>query len=315
MEERLKIVFMGSGAFAVPSLDALVREGYQVAAVVTQPPRPAGRHRKPTPPPTMVAAERLGLPMLHPEKVRALEAVEQLRGLQPDLIVVAAYGQILPQSVLGIPPRGCLNVHGSLLPRWRGAAPIQAAILAGDEFTGVTIMLMEPTMDTGPILAQSLTRIEDSDETPDLESRLSRSGAALLTSVLPFYLEGSITPVAQDAGQATYAPMIKKEDGLVDWSLPTRQIWRANRAYRPWPGTYTHWKGKLLKVVSCWPDEAQAAAEEPGTVILLGAGKEVGVATGSGVLVLKELALEGGKTVGAREFLLGHRDFVGSRLE
>lgn len=311
---KLRVVFMGSGAFAVPSLEALSREGYELVAVVTQPPRPAGRHRKITPSPAMVAAERLGLLVLCPEKVRAPDVVEQLKGLKPDLMAVAAYGQILPQSILDIPTMGCINVHGSLLPRWRGAAPIQAALLAGDEFTGVSLMLMEAGLDTGPIIAQSLTRIEDIDEAPELEIRLSHMGAALLNSTLPFYLEGSIKPVAQDANQATYAPMIKKEDGIIDWSFSARQIWQANRAYRPWPGTFTHWKGKLLKVISCWPDDALQVTEESGTAISLGAGKEIGVATGSGVLVLKELAMEGGKTLGVREFLAGHRDFVGSVL-
>ncbi|MGI5835875.1 MAG: methionyl-tRNA formyltransferase [Chloroflexota bacterium] len=312
---RPKVVFMGSGAFAVPSLEALAGEGYHLVGVITQPPRPAGRNRKITPPPTMVAAERLGLPVLCPERVRAPEAVEQLKGLQPDLMVVAAYGQILPQTVLDIPTKGCINVHGSLLPRWRGAAPIQASLLAGDEFTGVSLMLMEAGLDTGPIIAQSLTRIEDVDEAPELEIRLSRSGAALLIATLPFYLDGSIKPVIQDPDQATYAPMIKKGDGAIDWSLPARQIWRANRAYRPWPGTFTRWKGKLLKVVSCWPEDTLLVMEKPGTVVALGAGKEIGVATGRGVLVLKELALEGGKTLGVRQFLAGHRDFVGSCLE
>jgi len=176
-------------------------------------------------------------------------------------------------------------------------------------------MEMEPSMDTGPVLAQSLTRIEDSDETPELERRLSRSGAALLVSALPYYLVGSITPVVQDPDQVTYAPMIRKEEGLIDWSVPACQIWRASRAYQPWPGSYTHWKGKLLKVVSCWPDDSFAVEEEPGMVVLLGGGHEIGVATGRGVLVLRELALEGSKPAGAREFLMGHRDFVGGLLQ
>ena len=311
---EIRLVFMGSGAFAVPSLEVLAAEGYRIVAVVTQPPRPAGRHRKLTPPPVLVAAERLGLPVLHPEVVRTPEVVDQIRGLQPDLIVVAAYGQILPQSILDIPSKGCVNVHGSLLPRWRGAAPIQAAILEGDELTGVSIMMMDAGMDTGPILAQAMTRIEDTDEAPELEGRLSRAGAALLVSTLPFHLGGAIKPVVQDPSLATYTQMIKKEDGLIDWSLPARRIWRANRAYRLWPGTFTRWRGKLLKVISCWPDDSFPAIEQPGTVVPVGGGREVAVVTGGGGLVLKEVALEGGKSVGIREFLLGHRDFVGSQL-
>lgn len=310
----VRVVFMGTARFAVPSLEALVRERYQVLAVVSQPPRPAGRGLKVAVPPALEAAERLGLRVLHPEKLRAPEAVAEVAALRPDLVVVAAYAQILPRSILGIPPRGSVNVHGSLLPRWRGASPIQAALLAGDEFTGVTIMLMEPGMDTGPILAQSMTRIEDTDSTPDLEDRLSRMGAELLVATLPCYLEGALKPVPQEETLATYAPIIKKEDGLVDWSAPAVQIWRASRAYRPWPGAYTYWKGRMLKVISCWPEGSAIRPEEAGTVVPLGQGREVGVVTGVGVLKLLEVALEGSRPMGVREFVAGHRDFVGSRL-
>lgn len=312
--ETVRILFMGTARFAVPSLEALLREGYDVVAVVSQPPRPAGRGRKLTPPPAMEAAERLRLPVLHPEKLRAPDSVRQLAELKPDLIVVAAYAQILPNAVLELAPRGSINVHASLLPRWRGASPIQAAILAGDEFTGATIMLMEPSMDTGPILAQSRTRIEDSDTTPSLEDRLSRAGAALLVSVLPCYLRSSAKPVPQDDSLATYAPIIKKEDGLIDWPLPAVQIWRASRAYRPWPAAYSFWRGRQVKLLSCRAEPSTSAPEAPGTVVSLQSGKSIGVATGEGALRLEELALEGGRPMGVREFVAGHRDFVGSRL-
>ncbi len=303
---------MGTSRFAVPSLEELARAGYRLVGVVSQPPRPAGRGRKLTPSPVVEAAEGLGLPVFAPQKLREAEAVAQLEALRPDLIVVAAYAQILPRSVLDLPWRGCLNVHASLLPRWRGASPMQAAILAGDEFTGVSIMEMEPGMDTGPVLAQSVTRIENSDTTPDLEDRLSRAGAALLTSVLPCYLSGALRPVPQYAGKATYARIIKKEDGLVDWLLPARQIWLANRAYRPWPGTYSYWEGRMLRIVSCKPSEEPAGAD-PGTVLAL-SNRGYGVATGDGVLRLEEVAPEGGRAMTVREFVAGHRDFVGSRL-
>lgn len=310
--EVVRTVFMGTSRFAVPALEGLVRAGYQLVGVVSQPPRPAGRGRKLTPPPVVEAAERLGLLVLTPQKLREAEAVARLEALRPDLIVVAAYAQILPRSVLGLPGRGCVNVHASLLPRWRGASPMQASILAGDEFTGVSIMVMEPSMDTGPILAQSVTRIEDSDTTPDLEDRLSRAGSALLVSVLPCYLSGALRPVPQDTGKATYAPIIKKEEGLVDWSLPARRIWLANRAYRPWPGTYGYWEGRMLRIVSCEPQQDPAGAE-PGTVLAL-SNRGYGIATGDGVLRLEEVAPEGGRTMMVREFVAGHRDFVGSRL-
>ncbi len=303
---------MGTSRFAVPSLEELVRAGYYVAGVVSQPPRPSGRGRKVTPSPVVEAATRLGLPVLTPQKLREAGPVAQLEELRPDLIVVAAYAQILPRSVLDLPDRGCINVHASLLPRWRGASPMQASILAGDEFTGVSIMVVEPSMDTGPVLAQCLTRIEESDTTPDLEDRLSRAGSALLLSVLPCYLSGGLHPVPQDAEKATYAPIIKKEEGLVDWSLPARRIWLANRAYQPWPGTYSYWEGRMLRIVSCEPQE-EPAGSEPGTVLAL-SNRGYGVATGDGVLRLEEVAPEGGRTMTVREFVAGHRDFVGSRL-
>jgi methionyl-tRNA formyltransferase len=310
--ETTRIVFMGTSVFAAPSLQELVREGYRVVAVVSQPPRPAGRGRKLALPPVVEAAEQLGLPVLTPERLRAPEAVSEVAALRPDLIVVAAYAQILPRSVLELAVHGCVNVHASLLPRWRGASPMQAAILAGDEFTGVTIMQMEAGMDTGPILARTVTRIEDTDSTPDLEGRLSRAGATLLVSVLPHYLSGEVKPIVQDTALATYAPIIKKGDGLIDWSLPVRRIWLANRAYRPWPGTYSYWKGRLLKIVSCEPS-GESAHAEPGTVLALANGG-CGVATGEGVLRVMDVAPEGGRVMTVREFRAGHRDFVGSGL-
>lgn len=305
---------MGTGQFAIPSLEALVAHGYPVVGVVSQPPRPAGRNRRLTPPPVMEAAERLGLLVQTPERLRAPESVVALADLQPDLIVVAAYGQILPRTVLDLPPKGCINVHGSLLPRWRGASPIQAAILAGDEASGVTLMRMDPGLDTGPILARRSTPIEEQEAAPDLEVRLSSMGADLLVELLPSYLQGLVAPVPQEERLATYAPIIKKEDGLIDWSRAAVEIWRASRAYRAWPGSYSFWNGRLLKVAACRPEGAGAAAGAPGTVVSLESGREAGVATGSGLLRLVEVALEGGRPLPIRDFLLGHRDFVGSRL-
>jgi methionyl-tRNA formyltransferase len=311
--QMVKTVFMGTSPFAADSLEALVRDGYPVLAVYSQPARPAGRGRKVTLPPVAEAAERLGLPVLAPERLRAPEAVAELASLQPDLIVVAAYAQILPRSVLSIPPRGCINVHASLLPRWRGASPIHSAILAGDDRTGVTIMVMDPGMDTGPTLSQSMTRIEDSDTTPSLEARLAGIGAELLLSTLPRYLDGSLSPVPQEESGATYAPILKKSDGLIHWGSSAVEIWRASRAYKPWPGSYSHWQGRMLKVISCRPEPGEAEGV-PGRVVPLSGGREAGVVTGEGVLRLEELALEGGKALGIREFLIGHREFPGSLL-
>lgn len=309
-----RVVFFGTSRFAVPSLESLVKSGYDVAAVVSQPARPAGRGRTLTPSAVALAAERLGLSLLTPEKLRAPDSVAAIAELSPDLAVVAAYAQILPRDVLSLPRFGCINVHASLLPRWRGASPMQAAILAGDEFTGVSIMMMEPSMDTGPVLAETITRIDDADSAPDLERRLSEAGALLLTSVLPCYLAGGIEPVSQDPAAATYAPLIRKEDGKADWALPARVIWRASRAYRPWPGLYSYWRGKQFKILSCRAEDSGGGTAGPGMVLALGS-HAAAVATGDGVLRLDEVSLEGGRAMPIGEFLAGHRDIVGSRLE
>jgi len=305
---------MGTGRFAIPSLEGLVKAGYLLVGVISQPPRPAGRSRPLTPPPLMEAAVRLGLSVRTPERLRAPDSVAALAGLQPDLVVVVAYGQILPRSVLDLPTYGCLNVHGSLLPRWRGASPIQAAILAGDEATGVTLMRMDAGMDTGPILARRPTPIGDGDKAPDLEERLSHMGADLLVEELPRYLEGRLTPMPQDETLATYAPIIRKEDGQVDWSRSAVAIWRATRAYTPWPGSYTFWNGRMLKLLSCRPEGSAGVTEPPGTVVPVEGGREAAVVTGSGLLRLIEVALEGGRPLSIRDFLPGHRNFLGSRL-
>jgi len=262
----------------------------------------------------MAAAMQIGLVVQTPERLRDPGAVDAVAGFRPELIVVAAYGQILPRAILDLPSHGCLNVHGSLLPRWRGASPIQAAILAGDEYTGVTLMRMDAGLDTGPILARRPTPIREDETAPALEDRLSRMGADLLLEELPRYLDGSLHPVPQEESLATYAPMIRKEDGLVDWTRPAVAIWRACRAYQPWPGTYSFWRGRLLKILSCRPEGAMGMLEPPGTVVPLDGGRGAGVATGSGILRLTELAMEGGKALPIRDFLIGHRGFIGSRL-
>jgi methionyl-tRNA formyltransferase len=311
---EVRVVFMGTAGFAVPSLHSLVGAGYRIEAVVTQPPRPAGRRRQMTPSPVMEAAEVLGLRTLHPEKLRAPESVAEIAKMKPDLIVVAAYGQLLPTSILDLPPHGCVNVHGSLLPRWRGASPIQSAILAGDDITGVALMMMEPSMDTGPVLAQSRTLIDAEDTALLLEARLARAGASLLVAVVPLHVAGASVAVPQLHELASYAPVLRKDAGLIDWRSPATHIWRASRAFTPWPGTYSYWRGRLLKVVSAEPERLDLP-EEPGTVVGMDEGKGAGVATGEGVLRLREVALEGARAMTVREFLAGHRDFIGSRLE
>ena len=306
-----RLVFMGTPEFAVPVLEALVGQ-YQVVAVVTRPDRTAGRGRRVKSSPVKKTALAHDLPLLQPPSLRRPEATAELRELSPDVIVVAAYGQILPPEVLAIPPHGCLNVHASLLPRYRGAAPIAAAILAGKEQTGVTLMLMDEGMDTGPILTQAECKIEPQDTTGTLSVKLAHLGADLLVETLPRWLDGRIAPQPQDDSLATYCQMITKKDGLLDWSLPATALWLRVRAYHPWPGTYTYWRGKLLKILHARPVTISTSGEEPGQVIGLDDG--VAVVTSTDALLLEEIQLAGKKALAAQEFIRGQRDFIGSVL-
>jgi methionyl-tRNA formyltransferase len=250
---------------------------------------------------------------MQPKSFKEPEAVEALARLSPYIIIVAAFGLILPRRALAIPPKGCLNVHPSLLPRHRGPSPIQSAILACDEWTGVTIILMDPGIDTGPILTQRKVTIEPEDTTESLTGKLAEASAKLLEEILPQWYSGSITLRPQPEEGATYTRTFSKEDGEIDWHLPAIEIWRRVRAFQPWPGCHTKWRGKLLKVLKAipLPDGGQ-----PGLVKALapGQGASLGVATGDGVLGLVELQLEGKKATSAAEFARGYRDFSGSVL-
>lgn len=239
---NLRLVFMGSPDFAVPTLRALAAQ-YAVVGVVTQPDRPAGRGMTLTPPPVKLVAEELRIPLIQPQKLRQPEAVQQLKDWNPDLIVVSAFGQILRPEVLDLPRQGCINVHASLLPRWRGAAPIQAAILAGDAQAGVTIMKMDPGLDTGPMLSQRAIPIDAEDTGGSLLQKLSHLGGELLLETLPGYISGEIQPQPQPETGSTYAPMLKKEDGLLDFTRPAAELERKIRAFQPWPGTTVAWDG------------------------------------------------------------------------
>ena len=308
-----RIVFMGTPDFAVPTLQALARD-HQVVGVVTQPDRPAGRGRRLVAPPVKEEAQALGLDVFQPPTLRRPEAVERLVGWQPDLVVVAAFGQILRPEVLAIPPHGCLNVHASQLPHSRGAAPIPAAILAGDERTGVTIMRMDEGLDTGPMLAQADWPIGPRDTTGSLAATLARLGAGLLVEVLPGWLAGRIVPRPQDESQATYCRPLDKEDGLLDWAMPAAHLDRQVRACDPWPGAYTTWAGGRLKILRARPLPGHQGAQrlEPGRVIDLAPG--TGVVTGEGVLELLEVQLAGKSAMDVHAFGQGRRDFVGSLL-
>jgi len=314
----LQIVFMGTPEFAIPCLEHLVLNQYQVVAVYTQPDKPAGRGRSLVSSPVKRAALTWELPVVQPVSLKGAEVVAQLAGFHPDVMVVAAFGQILPRSVLDIPHYGCINVHPSLLPRFRGASPVAAAILAGDEFTGVSIMLMDAGLDTGPILARAQIPISAQDTTGSLTAKLSQVAARLLQEVLVCRLRGDITPQAQDEAEASYSGSITKEEGEIDWHLSAIDIWRRVRAFHPWPGCYTRWQGRQLKIIEAVPLPGETAIEVGRVVALSPAtqGSEAvfGVGTGDGILGVLTVQLEGKRAMSAAEFLRGQRQFIGETL-
>ena len=308
MESMAKILFMGTPQFAVPALDALAQH-HNVVAVITQPDAPAGRGRTLTASPVKQYALQHNLPVLQPESLKPPEVVASLRKYAPEAIVVAAFGQILRRDVLVLPPHGCINVHASLLPRWRGAAPISAAIAAGDTTTGITIMLMEAGVDSGPILSQRSEPIHADDTTATLTERLSTLGATLLTETLPRWLAGEISPQRQDETQVTTCSQIKKEDGRIDWSRGASEIERHVRAMIPWPVAWTTWQGKQLQIKrACLWSQSAPATQAPGT--LIAAGNALGVQCGEGVLELLEVQLEGKRSLPAADFIRGQHQRI-----
>lgn len=304
MANKAKIVFMGSPDFSLPTLQAL-HENYSVVGVVTQPDRAAGRGRELKPPPVKTLALELDIPLIQPEKLREPETMAQLRAWAPDVIVVAAFGQILKQDVLDLPKFGCINVHASLLPRWRGAAPINFALLYGDEKTGVTIMKMDVGLDTGPILSQRSVRIEPQETAGTLFSTLSQLGADLLLDTLPKYFAGEIEPRPQPEEGVTHAPMLKKRDGRLDFSRPAVELERKVRAFDPWPGTYFEWDGNLLKVHQASIGMGKLREGERGVYLGLPA-----VGTSENILVLGEVQPAGKKAMSGRAFLAGARNWT-----
>ncbi len=312
----LKTIFFGTAELACASLTALARNSrYQLAAVVTQPDKAKGRDLKIQPTPVKAEALKLGLPVLQPMKARAPEFVAELVSRGPDIIIVAAYGQILPQSILDLPRLGCLNVHTSLLPKYRGAAPIQWAILNGDAESGVTIMKMDAGLDTGDILTQSRTPITETDNAQTLHDRLAGMGAELLLSTIPDYAEGKITGQRQPSEGFSYARKITKEDGRLDWSQPARTLWNRVRGLTPWPGAFALLSGEgkqtMLKIWDA--DVVDAAGGSQGEV--LRADREgVIVACGESALRVLQLQREGGRRLRAGEFLTGHPILPGTRF-
>lgn len=307
-----RLVFAGTPEFAVPALDALLHAGHEVAAVFTQPDRPAGRGRRLAPPPVKRRALAAGVPVHQPRSLKDSDSQALLRGLAPELMVVVAYGLLLPRAVLDIPPRGCLNIHASLLPRWRGAAPIQRAILAGDQQTGISIMQMDEGLDTGPVLLKKKLPIGPEDTAATLHERLARLGGEAIVEALARLEE--LEPVPQFDGHASYAPKLDKAEARIDWSRPAARLAREVRAFNPWPVSHTLLDGGLLRVWAARPAGPGRPGAAPGTI--LAAGPEgLRVATGGdGSLLLTRLQRAGGRPVSAAEFLRGQPLRPGSRL-
>jgi methionyl-tRNA formyltransferase len=302
----VRIVFFGSPAFAIPSVTALTEAGHEIALVVSQPAKPVGRRAEPTDPPVAHLAREKGLALFQPHSLKPDEAVARLEEAHADLFVVAAYGKLLSPRVLGLPRLFPVNVHGSILPRWRGASPVQAAILAGDATTGVSIMRMEAGMDTGPIFAVRDTVIGEAETGGELGDRLAEMGAALLVETLARL---PLDPLPQDDTQATYCPRISREDGLVDWALSAVELSRRDRAFTPWPGLYTFRKGARVKLSGLSPVAAGRPGAAPGTV--LSVSPALAVACGEGAVAVRTLQAEGRKAVPAADFVRGERIAAG----
>jgi methionyl-tRNA formyltransferase len=315
----MSVVFLGTPEFAVPSLEHLVSAGFDIAAVYTQPDRAAGRGRKLAAPPVKLAAQRIGLPVFQPPSLRDPDALAALRSLTAEAFVAVAFGQILRPEVLEIPPKGVLNVHPSLLPRWRGASPIPSAILAGDNETGVSIMLMDEGLDSGPILAQERCEILEDDSALTLGRRLAEQGGRLLASTLRDWIGDRITPKAQDATLVTTTRLLKKEDGRIDWRRPAVEIWRAVRAFNPWPSAHTSLKGEFIRIWRARPLDA-ASSVAPGEVVGCSPSDiadeaAFAVQTGDGLLAVLEIQREGKKALPSAEFLRGMPGLIGMRFD
>ena len=322
----LRIIYMGTPQFAVPALEALIagskpgqvlEEGYEIVTVITRPDKPSGRGKEIIYSPVKQLALSQGLHVWQPGSLKRQENIDALAAFQADLYIVAAFGQILPQAVLDLPSYGTLNIHASLLPQYRGVSPISASILQGDPETGVTIMLIDAGVDTGPILLQRTTPIAEDDTTGSLTARLAALGASALLEALPLWVQGKITPQPQDDRLASHTHMLRKEDGKIDWSLPAVVLARTVRAFTPWPGAYTLWGNRLLKIVSAHAIQPTQTTESTiGTVRLY---KEDGrqmlaITTGNSLLAVEKLQLEGKKVMNADEFLRGYAQIVGVTL-
>ena len=301
----MRIVFLGTSEFACPAL-AAVRDSHEIALVVTQPNRPVGRHAVLTPPPVKEEADRWGLPVFQPERVNSPDALARIREARPDALVVAAYGQILKPELIDIPQLGAINIHASLLPRYRGAAPINWAIINGETETGITTFLIDPGMDTGPILMQRRIEIGPDETAGELHDRLAAIGAELIVDTLDGLVAGELTPIPQDDSKATFAPRLSRDDGRIDWAKPAREIHNLIRGTNPWPGAFTHLAGKRVKLHRSRCTGIKRGDHRPGEIVLRETGKLL-VATGDELLEILELQREGRPRISGREFLNGLR--------
>ncbi len=308
----MRIVFMGTPEFAVPSLESLLRSGDQVVGVVSQPDRPKGRGHQLVAPPVKLVAERAGIPVMQPLKIRTPEFLQALSDWKPELIAVAAYGRILHTPILRLPPMGCVNVHGSLLPKYRGAAPVQWAVINGETETGITTMLMDEGMDTGPMLLQGALPILPDDTAGTLAPRLAELGGRLLVDTIAQLKAGTLTPTKQDDGRATMAPLLKKEDGLIDWTMSATSLANRVRGLSPWPGAYTFLGDERWNVWKAIPN-ARAVTNKPGTIVTVDK-QSILVATGSGLLDIREIQTANSKRMAVAQFLAGHRVTTGVQL-
>ena len=310
----MRILFMGTPDFAEASLNALIADGRNVVGVVTNPDKPKGRGHKMMKPPVKEAAERAGIPVWQPQSLKNGELREVLRELNPDVICVVAYGRILPSYVLEYPKYGCVNVHGSILPAYRGAAPIQRSVINGEEFAGITTMLMNEGLDTGDMLLCEKVKIGEDETSEDLFDRLAPIGGQLLLKTLDGLKNNAITPEKQDDSLSTYAPMIKKEEGLIDWSADGKTIHNLVRGMNSWPMAYTYYKGEAVKIISVSTENA-SSGEVPGTILGVEKNKGLRVACGNGTVVVREVQFPGSRRMNVEDYMRGHEINPGSMFE
>lgn len=308
----MRVIFMGTPPFALPILRAIHQSNHKLIGVVTQPDRPKGRGRKLGIPPVKELAKRLLLPVMQPQTAKDKAFIGEVKRMSPDIIVVAAYGQILTRDLLDIPSLGCINVHASLLPKYRGVAPIQWAIVNGERKTGITIMKMDEGMDTGDILLAQEVAIGDEDTAQSLHDRLAQAGASLIVKSMDQLNRGALRPIPQDHREASYAPPLKKEDGLIDWSQDARDIFNRIRGFNPWPGAFTYLKGSRLKIFS--GEIVHEEVKERAGKVVQSSSEGVKVTTGKGSLLIKEVQLEGRKRMPVHEFLVGNEIPPGTQM-